>query len=456
MIVSFSVANFRSFLTEETFNLVASKRLAQGHQEHEVAIPGSSEKVLRTAVLYGANGAGKSNLFKALAYVKRMALESRAKGSGTGREAFRLGTSTEDPSSFDLQFIADSKLYRFGFKADDNHIREEWLVRIEGSKEKTVYERITDETGKVEVNAPGFENAEKLRALATVGGPQNQSFLATILVTLENADLSEELRAVLDWFESGLQLISPDSSYAALEDQLANDEDFRSFAEEFLRASSTGVDHLKVMKKKITEEELRSSIPESLYKRVLKQVSEDSEGIAVVSNGDGTVLLIERNESAQFFKITIQPMHVQSQGQEIAFKLSDESDGTQRLLNLIPSLYYPKKTGAVYFIDEIDRSLHPKLVFDFLKFFLQSCQGTRRQVLVTTHESNLLDQELLRRDEIWFAEKDSSASTRLYSLSDFKVRNDLEIRKHYLQGRFGAIPFLGNLKHLLEDQRCPE
>lgn len=456
MIVSFSVANFRSFLTEETFNLVATRRLAQSHQEHEVAIPGSSEKVLRTAVLYGANGAGKSNLFRALLYVKRMALESRAKGSGTGREAFRLGTCGEDPSSFDLQFIADSKLYRFGFRADDNHIREEWLVRIDGSKEKTIYERATDETGKVEVNAPGLESDAKLRALATVGGPQNQSFLATIRVTLEDADLDDELRAVLDWFESGLQLIGPDSSYSALGNRLATDDGFKEFAEEFLKASSTGVDHLKVMKKKITEEELRSFIPESLFKKVLKEIAEDEDGGAVVNYGDGTELLIERNDSAQFFQITIQSMHALGQGKEIAFKLSDESDGTQRLLNLIPSLYYPRSTGAVYFIDEIDRSLHPKLVFDFLKFFLQSCQGTQRQVLVTTHESNLLDQELLRRDEIWFAEKDSSAATRLYSLSDFKVRNDLEIRKHYLQGRFGAIPFLGNLEHLLEEQRCTE
>lgn len=454
MIVSFSVANFRSFLTEETFNLVASRRLAQSHQEHEVPIPGSAEKVLRTAVLYGANGAGKSNLFKALSYVKRMALESRAKGSGTGRQAFRLGTCAEDPSCFDLQFIADSKLYRFGFKADDNHIREEWLVRIDGSKERILYERITDQTGKVQVDAPGLGGAEKLQALAKVAGPQNQSFLATIHVTLGNSDLDDDLRAVMDWFESGLQLIGPESSYSALGDRLATDDSFKEFAEEFLKSSSTGVDHLNVVKKEITEEELRSFIPESLVEKVLKDVTDDEDGVAVVNYGDGTELLIERNEAAQFFRITIQSIHAQGQGQEVAFKLSDESDGTRRLLNLIPSLYYPRNKGAVYFIDEIDRSLHPKLVFDFLKFFLRSCQGAERQVLVTTHESNLLDLELLRRDEIWFAEKDPSAATRLYSLADFKVRNDLEIRKHYLQGRFGAIPFLGNLEHLLEEQRC--
>src|SRR5580693_2872356 len=118
MIVSFSVSNFRSFSSEETLSLVASNRLSGNHDDHAVPIPDSEEKVLRTAVLYGANGAGKSNLFKALQYLKSVALEPRQKNSGTGREPFRLGGSQDGPSSFDLQFIAADKLYRFGFKVD--------------------------------------------------------------------------------------------------------------------------------------------------------------------------------------------------------------------------------------------------------------------------------------------------------------------------------------------------
>jgi len=100
----------------------------------------------------------------------------------------------------------------------------------------------------------------------------------------------------------------------------------------------------------------------------------------------------------------------------------------------------------VYFIDEIDRSLHPMLAWKFLEFFLKS--DAQHQIIVTTHESNLLDLNLLRRDEIWFAEKGTNGATHLYSLSDFKPRKDLDIRKHYLQGRFSAIPFLGNFEHL--------
>jgi AAA15 family ATPase/GTPase len=120
---------------------------------------------------------------------------------------------------------------------------------------------------------------------------------------------------------------------------------------------------------------------------------------------------------------------------------------------LIPLLHHLKTdSAAVYFVDEIDRSMHPALVWKFLEHFLKSSDGGERQLIVTTHESNLLDLDLFRRDEIWFAEKDHTGTSHLYSLADFNIRKDLEIRKHYFQGRFGAIPFLGNLDRLLTEK----
>ena len=140
---------FRSFSSEETFSLVASNRLAGRHEDHAIPIPDSNERVLRTAVLYGANGAGKSNLFKALQYLKSLVLETRSKGGGTGRQAFRFGDTAHDPSVFDLQFITRNKLYRFGLRIDDDKILEEWLVRIVGGREKSIYERVTTSDGVV-------------------------------------------------------------------------------------------------------------------------------------------------------------------------------------------------------------------------------------------------------------------------------------------------------------------
>jgi AAA15 family ATPase/GTPase len=446
MVVSFSVSNFRSFASEETFSLVASKRLAGSHDDHTVPIPDSKESVLRTAVIYGANGAGKSNLFKALGYVKAVALRPRERNSGTGREPFRLDSAADQASSFDLQFIADNKLYRFGFKTNDVRITDEWLLQVDGGREKLLYDRVTDENGRVTIDAQGLKNAgQKLQALATVGGPQNQSFLATVCVTLDSSDYGEDLSRIVSWFQDSLILIAPHASFKSLGHLLTGDSGFNEFAGEFLKASSTGVDHLKVSKTEITEKELRSLLSEDLVAKVLKDLSKSEDNVTVVRLGEGNELLVEKTDANHYYRITIQAAHQNTAGKVVPLELSEESDGTRRLLNLMPALHHLRKSSAVYFIDEIDRSLHPILVWKFLEFFLRSCQGGQRQIIVTTHESNLLDLDLLRRDEIWFAEKDNEAATRLYSLADYQVRKDLEIRKHYLQGRFGAVPFLGNL-----------
>jgi AAA15 family ATPase/GTPase len=455
MIVSFSVSNFRSFLSEETFSLVASNRISGTHNGHLVDIPDSEHKALRIGVIYGANGAGKSNLFKALRYMRSVVLGGKEKRVGTGRDAFRLSAESSQPSNFDLQFIVKDELYRFGFKADDDRITEEWLAVTRGAREETLYERITTTEGKVTVDVAGLTGAdERLRALATVGGPQNQSFLATVHVTLDSAAYGDQLGAVINWFENSLKLIAPNASFGQLGPYLAENLDCKEFAGDFLRSVSTGVDHLEVTKREITEDHLRRLLPEDVAPRILKEVSDDNEP-TVIRLPEGDNVLIERSDGNHFYLVTIQSGHQDNSGAKVSFELKDESDGTKRLLNLMPALYGLHNSDDVYFIDEIDRSLHPNLVWEFVSFFLKSCGNCKAQMILTTHESSLLDLDLLRRDEIWFAEKDQNQATRLYALTDFNVRKDLEIRKHYLNGRFGAVPFLGDLDRLLAEKKHP-
>lgn len=457
MIVSFSVSNFRSFSAEQTLLLVASNRLSGSHEDHACSIPGTKEKVLKTAVLYGANGAGKSNLFKALRYLKTIALKPRKKNSGIEREKFRFGAEADEPSVFDLQFIADSKLYRYGVKVDDHRIIEEWLCEVVGSKQKILYERITDEQGNVcvESGRTKFKRG-KLGALITVGGPQNQSFLATIQATLDSSDYDSELTEVINWFDDNLIFIGPDTSFGSLGHLLASDSEFLTFAGDFLRSASTGVSHLQPQKTEISEAELRNLLPEKFVSKLLEDIAEDKDGIAIISLQQGNDLLIERSEENHFYRLSIQAAHEHQPGKVIPLDLSEESDGTRRLLNLLPALHVLQRGSKVFFIDEIDRSMHPILARQFLEFFLKSCQGGRHQIIITTHESTLLDLDLLRRDEIWFAEKDQSGASHLYSLADFNVRTDQDIRKRYLQGRYGAIPFLGDLNALLENENLPQ
>lgn len=451
MVVTFSVANFRSFEDEETFSLVASKKLSGTHDNHLVPIPGTDASVLRAGVLYGANGAGKSNFFKALFYLRSMALNARGKGKGTGCEPFRFKNECAD-SSFDLQFIADNKLYRYGMIVNDETVVEEWLVEVIGKKEKPIYERITDADGGVSVEGPGLKNgSRKLHALMTVGGPKEQSFLATIRATLEKNDFGDAIQTVIEWFERGLNFVRPDTNFWPLGHTLGEDSDFKTFASEFMRASSTGVDDLSVTKEELSEEQLKLMLPGNVYTQVIKNTEE--EGKSIVALGEDREVLVEKAGEHHYYLLTIQSMHRHETSNVVRLDLSEESDGTRRLLNLLPALHRLHKDGGVFVIDEVERSMHPLLIYKFMEFFLSGCGGEQRQLVVTTHESNLLDQELLRRDEIWFSEKNKKGATKLYSLSDYQTRKDLKLDKHYLQGRFGAIPFLGDVEQLMEKEK---
>lgn len=444
MLVSFSVANFRSFSDEQTFSLVASNRLTASHESHLATIPDSSEKVLRTAIIYGANGAGKSNLFKAVQFFKQIALRPARGERVTNRQKFLFGDSTHATTDFDMQFITASKLYRFGFRLDDDRIVEEWLVQIIGGREKVIYERTTNESGIVNIDAKEL-NDEKIRALATVGGPKHQTFLSTVNLTMNTDEIGGAIGEVLNWLKQRLVLISPQQNYAGLVAAFSSRPDLLTFAGEFLRNASTGVDRLVVNQSEISQDE----IPDTLLQELIR--SESEEGLPVRRIRLGNTYIIQR-EGDKLSRFSIKAEHGNEDGNAVSLELAEESDGTQRLVNLMPALHDLRSKDATYFIDEIDRSLHPLLVRAFLESFLGCCAGGHRQIIVTTHESSLLDQDLVRRDEIWFAEKDQGGSTRLYSLLDFKVRNDLEIRKHYLQGRFGAIPFLGNIGNLQSQQ----
>ncbi len=449
MLISFSVGNFRSFSDEQTLSFVASKKLAS-HSNHLFPIPDTKQHVLRMAVMYGANGAGKSNLFKALSFAKSIAVGTRAKGATTGREAFCFPNHSEEPSSFDLQFISEGGVYRYGFKVSDNHITEEWLFKVKGSRERILYERITESEGKVIISSPGFKSADKVSLLAEIGGPQNQSFLATVIATIDSTDVSADIRAVSNWFQLHLNLIGPHDPIEPIGHTLSTDSEFLQFAGDFLRSSSTGVERLNVDKVEISEEELTRLLPKHVKDKLLADLESDGEGTAIVSLGKDVEVLLERKDSNQFYRITIQATHKTSANYVGSLDLSEESDGTRRLLQLMPVLHRAKSDSEVYFVDEIDRSMHPMLIWKFLESFVRSCCDGDSQLIVTTHESNLLDLDLFRRDEIYFVEKNDSLATQVYSLMDFKVRKDLEIRKHYLQGRFGAVPFLGNVDRLVE------
>ena len=174
----------------------------------------------------------------------------------------------------------------------------------------------------------------------------------------------------------------------------------------------------------------------------------------ILLGSPGVSLQLDPKDPTKVIRRNLAALH-RIHGSTYSIPFQDESDGTQRCLDLLPALYHLTTGCKVFVIDELDRSLHPLLCHAFLKFFVESCPGACQQMIVTTHQTHLLDQELLRRDEIWFVEKDDKQQTRLYSLADLRIRNDVRIEKGYLQGRFGGIPFIGDPKKLMDMIACP-
>lgn len=454
MLLSFSVGNFRSFRAEQTLNLLASKRLGTGDNlPHSWRIPNTDERALRVASLYGANGAGKSNLVRALRLVKQLVLEGTPPGKRIRREPFLLDeASLNEPTSFELQFVEDGEVFGYGLCYDAQHIHQEWLTVYKDKKDRSIFNRVTDEDGGVTVTLgqkpKNCVHSSKIRALAEVGARPNQLFLTEVVNLDDEEAQGPSFHRAVRWFASTLEIIGAGASFASLAETLASDVTFAQFAGQFLREAGTGISGLKVETK---------GPPKSKGVTVsLEEVAELFKAFpganAVTLPGPGGAdLVFDRTTGTVKFR-KIMALH-DREGEPIGLPFREESDGSQQLLHLLPALHrISAQPGGVFVIDELERSMHPMLARKFIEFFLKVEGNRNSQLVFTTHESTLLDLDLVRRDGIWFAEKDEEGATHLYSLADFKPRKDLRIEKGYLEGRFGAIPFLGGIDHLIEEQ----
>lgn len=423
--------------------MVASGRYPD-HQEHLFAIPDSDEKLLPAAVIYGANASGKSNLIKALQFIKELVVKGSQPGHPINRQPFRLGRSyAGEPSSFEIRFVHGKFVFSYGFKVTDTEIVREWLHLMKGGREIPCFERKTSGgVTKVDIleafEGDAYGDHSRIRLLGPIGARSNQLFLSAARESFDANAQDPLVRAVLEWLNL-LTIIGPGDRFSNLSKFVDERPDFKAFAGEFLNAASTGISCLQIHKVEFDEQDP----PHPSLRAWMESLAPGQ----VRSTADGH---IERGDGKGFRVARLIAEHRDDSGQPVHFSLSDESDGTRRVLDLLPALYQAKGGCRVFVIDEIDRSLHPLLAKKFLEFFLRLDSRERGQMILTTHEANLMDLDLLRRDEIWFTEKNRASETSVYSLSEFNIRTDLKVAKGYLQGRFGAIPFLGDIDRLTE------
>lgn len=414
MLVEFRVKNFRSLREEQVLSLVASKdKTLQDTNTVSTGLK-AAPRLLRSAVIYGANASGKSNLIKALQFMRGVVAESATviqPGLSFAVQPFRLDAqSAKEPTGFEVTFIVDGIRYQYGFSMTPQRIVSEHLLVYKAFKPQRWFVRHYDaQKGKdVYEFGPGLKGPKALWEGAT---RPNALFLS-MAVQLN----SEALRPIFDWFVNGLVIfneqakLSPQVSIQMLQQA----EGHRQICE-FLSAADISIADIEVITRKVPGQAVHFDL---------------AAGKVEVSNKE-----VEEHQ--------LRFSHVTEQGRAV-FDLMDESNGTRILLFLSGPVLDILQKGLTLVIDELDTSLHTLLVREIVRLFHRPEINTGgAQLIFTTHDTSLLDApNLFRRDQIWFVEKDRDQASELVSLSEFSPRKNEALERGYLMGRYGGIPFL--------------
>lgn len=439
MLIRFVVSNFLSFNEEREFNMLAGSFKTHKHHVYNLG----KVDVLKAAAIYGANGAGKSSLIKAIEFLQD-SVNNGAIFRSVNDKKFKLDKNNElKPISFEIEFTVDKKIYAYGVSFNNITVIEEWLyesgINIE---DKKIFERKTLKSGKQSIKmSDKYQKTQKQKLLIEL---MEDNLLKSNELFLGKTDelKIKEITSARNVIEKEIVIIHPGSKFQSLVPALTSSSRFKTFANEMLETFDTGVSELDIETMDI--DKYFGEDDEKTKKEIIQEIK---DGHSVLLNTETGGVLATKEKGKYVVKKVI-AKHLNNEGKKISFDLTEESDGTQRLLDFIPAFDGILNDEICFIIDEIDQSLHPTLLKSIIQKVMNN-DNTKGQLIFTTHESNLLDLDIFRQDEVWFAEKNkSTGSTQLYSLSDFKPRYDLDIRKGYLKGRFGAIPFLAHLEDL--------
>ncbi len=408
------------------------------HNDRIARIDKYRMKLLPIAVLYGGNASGKTNFFKALNFMKQLIT------SGTKTDAqikvlpFKLDSEyLQKPSRFEIEILIEGIIYEYGFSVTKKEVLEEKLVKITSSSETILFNRTDD---KIEW-AKTFEKDQFFEFIFR-GTRKNQLFLTNSIS--QNAD---SFRPIHNWFKYNLQLIAPDWRFGALERFLNEKDPLFSAMNEILLQIDTGISKLDGVEVEFSD----LPYPEEMKTKIMDDISDNTAFIIPQDN------IVIKKENGELNVKRLLTQHTKSDGSQTTFELHEESDGSKRIVDLLPVFLdiSEKNSNMIYVIDELDRSLHTILTRKLIESYLDGCStDSRSQLLFTTHDLLLMDQSLLRRDEMWVTERDNLGATNLFSFAEFikDIRFDKDIRKSYLQGRMGGIPRI-LLENVLRDSR---
>ncbi len=429
MLIEFTVGNFRSFRDPQTLSMIAAPIKAKDpaiDKNNVIHVTGNPD-LLTSAAIYGANASGKSNLVKALAFMKYFVINSPKETKpigGINVEPFRLHTSKiSQPSHFEIVFIEEGKRYRYGFEATKERVVTEWLYFVPSTREARLFQREGDNI----TVGNYFQGGRKLMAQTR----PNALFLST--AAQFNQLIAQKL---VDWFRQ-IGIISGVEDMGMMPftlHQLVEGEHSQAIRDLICRLD-LGISDLHVEK-----------IPVASDPRLPDDMPED------VRQAFMTILKVGKN--VERFAVHTSHTKYDAKGNAVGkerFELDEhESEGTQKLFAMSGPLLDTLADGDILVVDEMDARLHPLLTREIVALFNNKATNPHgAQLIFNTQDTNLLDNNLFRRDQIWFIEKDQQGASHLYSLAEFKVRNDKDYERGYIQGRYGAIPYLSNLQTVI-------
>ena len=407
MLLQFSVKNFRSFEKEETLDLSAGK--GSELLESNTLEFAQNQRLVRSAVIYGPNAGGKSNLIKAIYFLQQFILLSSTsfqEGQKIPLQPFRLNAkSPNEPSEFSVDFVCDQTRFTYLLALTEDQVIREELYAYPKKYRQTWFTRKWDSSSKTYdwYQGPGFKGEHKAWEQMT---RTNALYLSTAVQFN-----SEQLKSIFLWFRDQLVILlktsptqetyfSPDLTF-----QFLKDPNTMPWIHKFMECADIGIENFQLI------EEETPPLKKTAVKTQHKMLDSDQK---------------------VFFDLFL-----------------DESDGTQRLFSQAGGWLKALREGLVLFVDELDLHLHPNIVRYLIELFHNPKTNQKNaQLVFTTHDTSLLDSDLFRRDQVWFVQKDEAQGSRLYSLLDFKPRKGEAIGKGYLQGRYGALPFIGKFRFL--------
>ncbi|MBK8052801.1 MAG: ATP-binding protein [Saprospiraceae bacterium] len=425
MLLEFSVANFLSFSERKTLSLVASSI-----SDYKETNTFTSERhtLLNGAIIYGANASGKSNFIRAMSTMKRIVMQSFNQSSTKTLDVtpFLLNTETENsPSYFEVLFEILNVRYRYGFEITNKEVVSEWLFESKKNAEKLLFVREGD---GIEVS-PSFKEAENLESKT-----RNNALFLSIIDQFNGVTA----KRIMNWFNNLITISGlTHENYEMITLKLLEKGDVTQTMGDFYFTLELGFDGINVKKEKLNSKNLLEIGQESVAKSFIKDI-EDGYHFDIKTFHD------------KYDK------HNNKSG-EIEFDMrSQESAGTNKVFNISGPIFDVLHNGGVLVIDELDSSLHPLMTLAITRLFNSEKDNSKNaQLIFTTHDTNLFSYGKYRRDQIYFVEKDKYGASDLYSLVEYreedgnKVRKDRSFESDYIQGRYGAIPYIGDISKIV-------